>query len=226
MPIQEHIRVETKNFAPGVLPLSARTFRFVSCLRIVTGDDDIPLRFVCLITAAFYNDDDQPLWSRRVLLYKIIPGSHHTSAASQDLVEYQRFPESQQSRAQDDDATSSASEDSQLISHLTQEEYHQQLSNRCEDRTPVAQYNHQHHPVGYHLHPQYQGHAHHQIHANHHTSPHLQAYLTPNCAIHSPSTLSSNNQIIAPTDRPSSTGHWYTSFNPQERRWVNTWQPN
>ncbi|OAA50746.1 hypothetical protein BBO_00693 [Beauveria brongniartii RCEF 3172] len=226
MPVREQIRVETKSFAPGVLPLSARTFRFVACLRIVTGDD-IPLRFVCLITAAFYNDDGQPVWSRRVLIYKIDPGNHHTSAASQDLVEYQRFPESQQSRAQeeDDDATSSTSNDSQLISHLTQEEYHQQLSHRCEDRTPVAQYNHQHRPVGYHLHPQYQGHTRHQIHTNNHTSPHPQAYLTPNCAIHSLDTLLSN-QHLAAANRPSSTGNWYTSFNPQERRWVNTWQPN
>ncbi|KAM3549126.1 hypothetical protein ARSEF4850_009026 [Beauveria asiatica] len=221
MPVREQIRVETKSFAPGVLPLSARTFRFVACLRIVTGDD-VALRFVCLITAAFYNDDGQPVWSRRVLIYKIDPGNHHTSATSQDLVEYQRFPESQQSRVQDDDdATSSTSNDSQLISHLTQEEYHQQLSHRCEDRTPVAQYNLQHRPVGY----QYQGHAHHQIHTNHHTSPHPQAYLTPDCAIHSLDTLIPN-QHLASTNRPSSTGHWYTSFNPQERRWVNTWQPN
>ncbi|KAM3511879.1 hypothetical protein MY11210_004497 [Beauveria gryllotalpidicola] len=224
MPVREHIIVETKTFAPGVLPLSARTFRFVACFRIVTGDD-IPPCFLCRITAAFYNDGGEPVWSRRDLLYKIVPRSHHTSAASQDLVEYQRFPESHQSRAQGDDATSSTSDESQLISHLTQQEYHQQLSHRREDRTPVAQYNHQHRPVGYHLHPQYQGHAHHQIHTDYHTSPHHQAYLTPNCAFHSPSTLTSN-QNLAPANCPSSAGHWYTSFNPQERRWVNTWQPN
>lgn len=72
MPVRDHIQIETQSFAPGILPESARTFRIVSCLRIVTGAD-IPLCFFCRITAAFYNDLDQPVWSRRVLLYKIIP---------------------------------------------------------------------------------------------------------------------------------------------------------
>ncbi|OAA72622.1 hypothetical protein LEL_08406 [Akanthomyces lecanii RCEF 1005] len=240
MPVREHIQIQTKAFAPGVLPLSARTFRIVSCLRVVTGRG-VPLWFFCRITAAFYNDRGQPVWSRRVLLYKIVPRSHHRRTPgprqeSTETVGYtgeeqpQRFPLFNLDHTQDDDAASSTSAESQGIITYTQEEYHHRLLHRRQDHTPVAQYHHQHRPVPYQSHqpalPPYQANFQHQIHPYHRPIPHHQPYLIQGRTIFPPSTFGPNQHPLQISCPPSSPGHWYTSFSPQERRWVNTWQPH
>ncbi|XWW95791.1 hypothetical protein V2A60_003758 [Cordyceps javanica] len=114
MRIREHIRVQTISFAPGVLPLSACTFRIVSCLRIATGRG-IPLCFFSRVTAAFYNDRGQPVWSRRVLLYKIVPRNRTSFATGQEIVHFPReerresIPQLQQDRTRADETASAAS---------------------------------------------------------------------------------------------------------------------
>ncbi|ATY65697.1 hypothetical protein A9K55_001615 [Cordyceps militaris] len=226
MPVRDHILVQTRSFAPGVLPLSARTFRLVSCLRIVTGRD-IPLCFLSRVTAAFYNDRGRPVWSRRVLLYKIVPRHRRTVAANQDIhsltqAEYhQQFPYFHQDHTQDNYATSSTSAENQGNEH------NHHFAHRSQDPISVAQY---HVAPAYHVHQphtQYQDQVRHLSHALHHTNPHHQSYLTSNRAADPFDTLAPNHPL-APVSCPSSSGHWYTSFNPQERRWSNMsggWNP-
>ncbi|OAA57748.1 hypothetical protein ISF_06989 [Cordyceps fumosorosea ARSEF 2679] len=204
MPLREHVRVETTSFAPGELPLSARTLCVVSCLRIVTGAG-IPLCLVGRVTAAFYNDRGLPVWSRRVLLCKIESFGHE-----RDLVCHlaptrietktsllQRLPRVKKPLKSRKTSITNTSYTATNIAHLSHRYSHQQLI---------------HHPLPPTLNPQYP------------------TYLTPSNNRRIPSALPFGpSQPLAPVrscPSPSSSGHWYTSFSPQERRWINTWQPS
>lgn len=96
MKTREIVHVQTIHIPPGVLPDSARVFRFVACL-VIVAERNLPLQFFCRVTAAFYNDQGRAVWSRRVRLFKVTP----TSWRREDI----------------DDGTSSASTVSQGTCH-------------------------------------------------------------------------------------------------------------
>ncbi|KAJ3476401.1 hypothetical protein NLG97_g9142 [Lecanicillium saksenae] len=233
MKTREIVRVETIYFAPD-----RPKFRAVSCLLIVAVRG-LPLQFYSETTAAAYNLRGETVWSRCVKLYKSIPrdwrerniedAASSTSTSSREVIghspeEHPRlFPH--QYRVPSEYYPRFAPTVSPEILGYTRRRPPLSLPHRHTDRTPVAQYHH-HHPLPYHLHrpqPQYQVQQHYDSHSQHHSYAPHRAYIARGQAVHVFST-SNTPQSLVQIDRSSSSGHWYTSFDPQQRRWVNNWQ--